>query len=869
MVFPGFPVNSHPMREIQAHNPERWKIVRQIALTIMIRGCHNAGMNRLQNIPQKFRVILLSVLVMLALVACDSSNADNVTYVVITGEPPAQSSDDNSRAQPIAQQSTAVAQVANPTPLPDVSPEVMLSVGNRYLLNGYYENAVTIYQDVLTMSNLPEDTHASALFNMGRAALRAGLFGTAVESFNTLIGTFPSDFRAHQSFFLRGDAYLGVSNWEAAISDFEQYLTLRPGQIDSWAYERIGDARLALGQFEAALSSYQIATQSNRSIIPQVALREKVAQVYLNSNRVADAVAQYDAILAVAQNTGYRANIEFQAAEALFNAGQTDLALERYSRLFNQYQSTPEAYRAMITLLNNNIVVNSYTQGRVNYFAEQYQAAIEAFNQFTTETTLDQIPAELYLLLGQSYRAVGNSPAARVAFQTIIEQFPGDALFGDALLEQGRTYFLDGEIDEAIARYLDVANTYDYLQTTAAEALWRAGYLHSTNERPAEARAIFQRLASTYPDTEQASSGLLIAASAAVNEGEDLLAETLFGNIAATTTGTDQASAYLSVGRLALERGDTQNAQISFQRAAEAAPDSYFSARAEDLLIGLAPFTPPDEYVFNFDDLSSITQAENWLRQTFNIVQEGPLWPLSQQLEDDPRIRRGRELWTMNLFGEAETEFFDILETYETDALSSYQLSVFLRGLGSFLPSQVGAANTIRTANVSTLDAPAYIARLRYPIYYLDVILRVGEEWAIDPLLMFSLIRHESLFNTNATAAAGEKGLTQVIPGTGEYIAEELNWPDYQHSDLFRPYAGIEFGAFYLSEQLNRFDYNAYAALAGYNAGPGRAIDWLALSGGDPDLFMSNITISSTQLYIQRIYSHYNVYRELYGNELS
>jgi soluble lytic murein transglycosylase len=154
---------------------------------------------------------------------------------------------------------------------------------------------------------------------------------------------------------------------------------------------------------------------------------------------------------------------------------------------------------------------------------------------------------------------------------------------------------------------------------------------------------------------------------------------------------------------------------------------------------------------------------------------------------------------------------------------------------------------------------------MRYPAYYSDEVRRIADEYGFDPLLMLSLIRHESLFDTYATAAADEKGLTQVIPGTGQYIADQLNWPDYQHRDLFRPYAGIEFGAFYLSEQLNRFDGNVYAALAGYNAGPGRAINWLELSGGDPDRFMATITISSTQLYIQRIYSNYNIYRELYG----
>lgn len=818
------------------------------------------GMNRLRIL----QILLLAIA--LALVGCDSADSasDNVTFVVVTGETP-----EAVNVVGQAQATTPAPPTFTPppaTPTPDVAPEVMLQVGNRYLLNGYYENAVESFQNLLLVETISDDTRASALFNMGRAALRAGLFGTAVDTFNRLIQQFPGDFRAHQSLFLRGDAYLGVSNWEAAIADFQQYLAMRPGWIDSWVHERIGDAQLALGQYDAALASYDLATEANRSLVPQLALRERVAQVYLSGGNVDEAVNQYDAILAVAQNSPYRADIEFRTAQALLDAGRTDMGLARMRRVFTEYQAQAPALEAMNILLANGAQLDSYVMAKVYYFANEFQSAIESFNTFTTQAGLDQIPAELYLLLGRAYRAVGNDPAARVAFQTIIEQYPGDPLFGEALLEQGRTSFLAEDIDDAITRYLAIAQNYPTLESTAAQAMWRAGYLHGTNGRPDESRAIFEQLAQRYPNSDEAESGLNIAASAAVNAGDTNGALTLFNQLASTTTGTDQASAYLWVGRLALERGDTQTAENAFQQANAAAPDSYFSARANDLLIGRDPFTPPTEYVFEFDDLADIATAEEWLRTTFGITEASPLWPLSSELEDDPRIRRGRELWTMGLFDAAETEFFDILETYESDPLNSYRLSVFLMGVGAFYPSQVGAANVIIRSGVSTLDAPSYIARLRYPAYYQDVIRRVGEERDIDPLLMMSLIRHESLFDTNATAAAGEKGLTQVIPGTGEYIAQQLAWQDYQHSDLFRPYAGIEFGAFYLGEQLNRFDGNTYAALAGYNAGPGRAISWLELSGGDPDLFMATITISTTQLYIQRIYSHYNIYRELYGN---
>jgi soluble lytic murein transglycosylase len=751
-----------------------------------------------------------------------------------------------------------------PPPTPTVDPALVLQMADNYLLNGYYENAVSTYQTVLNQ-NAPPDFAAPAAFRLGQAALREGLFAEAVEALTTFIITYPQDSRLAQAYFLRGDARLGLSQWNEAIADFQQYLTMRPGLIDSYVYERVADAQLALGQMEQALASYTQAIEANRTLVPLLALREKVAQVYHNVGQTVQAVAQYNAILVEARNAPYRASMELAAAQVMLDAGDTENGLTRMQAVFEDYADTPAAYDAMQVLLANGVELDNFSVGQVAFRYGDYERAIEALNTYSTQYELSVIPAELHLILGRSYRELGNSAAAVTAFQTVIDQYPRDPLFGEALLEQGRTKFLLGDIPGAIEQYLFIADTYDYLTDTAAEALWRAGYLYGTNNSPAESQQVFERLANEYPNTDQARSGLFLAASAAYSQNQPARAEQFFSRLAATATGDAQAEAYLWVGRLALQRGDNATAQETLRLAVQAAPDGYYSARAQDLVANRAPFSPPTRYKFQFDEATELNAAEDWLRQTFDITQEGALWPLSAALQADPRLIRGSELWAVGAYDEASDEFFDLIEVQKNDALNSYQLAIHLRSLGAYSPSVTAAANIIILSKLGTLDVPSYIARLRYPVYYVDVVLKVAEERGIDPLLLFSLIRVESLFDTNATAAAGEKGLTQVIPGTAEYIANQLQWPNYKHSDLFRPYAGITFGAYYLDEQLERFEKNVPAAIAGYNAGPGRALDWLSLSGGDPDLFMTTITIDSTRTYVQRMYGFYNIYRALYG----
>lgn len=798
----------------------------------------------------------LTLLVLLTLTACGAGpDAQNVTYVVITSTPDSATAD----VTPMPTNTPA------PTVTPTLPPTDALRQGTQAALVGRYSDAVQLFSNIITdPAALPEE-RASAAFQSGRLSLREGLFSEAAAVLKVLIDSFPNDPLAHQAYFLRGEANMGLSRWTEAINDFREYLRLRPNVIDSYVYERIGDSYIAINFFNEALTAYDQAANASRPANDTAQLREKIAQIRITAGDTTGAVAQYDAILSFAQNNAYRASIELAAARLLVNSGDLENGLSRMQRIFNNYPDQPAALEAITTLRANNRELNAYQAGRILFLQGDYQGAVQSFNEFTTTVPLTELPAELHLLLGRAYRELGNAPAALVAFETIIKQYPTDPLYGEALLEQGRTRFQSGDTAGAINFYLNIVETFGFSRPVAAQALWRAGYLYSQLGQLVESRQVFERLARDYADMEEAASGLLIAAADAQRTGDVNTAEALYGQAAELAEGEIAAEAYLKRARLAQTRGDTATAQQAYQGAVSAAPDSYYAARANDALRGVAPFTPPPSLNFDFPLEQDLAEAEQWIRTTFNIQQEGSLWVLSPQLETDPRLIRGRELWSLGLYSDAEDEFYDLLDATLNDPVASFQLSLFYRGIGAYTPSMQGAANIITAAKVGTLQAPRFIARLRFPIYYRETLMDASARRGIDPLLMASLIRQESLFNTNATAAAGEKGLMQVIPPTAEYIAGQLNWPNYQNDDLFKPYVGIEFGTYYLWEQLNTFDGYVYAALSAYNAGPGRAINWLEAAGTDPDRFMDTISISTTQKYVQLIYRNHAIYKTLYG----
>lgn len=108
--------------------------------------------------------------------------------------------------------------------------------------------------------------------------------------------------------------------------------------------------------------------------------------------------------------------------------------------------------------------------------------------------------------------------------------------------------------------------------------------------------------------------------------------------------------------------------------------------------------------------------------------------------------------------------------------------------------------------------------------------------------LIQALIWQESRFVIRAESPVGAYGLTQIMPGT----AGDLGiFPEYRNS----PYLQVEGGARYLAQQLSRFDGNIIFALAAYNAGPGRVIEY---SGVPP--------FKETQHYVTVIPQKYNEY---------
>jgi soluble lytic murein transglycosylase len=195
-----------------------------------------------------------------------------------------------------------------------------------------------------------------------------------------------------------------------------------------------------------------------------------------------------------------------------------------------------------------------------------------------------------------------------------------------------------------------------------------------------------------------------------------------------------------------------------------------------------------------------------------------------------------------------------------------YQLAIYFnqQQLGQ-LAIQSAARVTFLSPVKSIDDAPVFLQRLYYPLYFGDIILAEANQLDIDPALIAAIIRQESLFERSAESSVGARGLAQVMPGTGDYVAERSNFGDFDTNLLWQPYINIKFGAWYINQQLGIFEGNLFAAMAAYNAGPGNVLNWID-DADDLDIFVESIPFWESRTYIRRVYENVAAYQRLYGH---
>jgi soluble lytic murein transglycosylase len=154
------------------------------------------------------------------------------------------------------------------------------------------------------------------------------------------------------------------------------------------------------------------------------------------------------------------------------------------------------------------------------------------------------------------------------------------------------------------------------------------------------------------------------------------------------------------------------------------------------------------------------------------------------------------------------------------------------------------------------------IQELTLPLRHEDVIRQQSREKGVDAALIAAVIYSESRFS-DQTSSAGARGLMQITREAARDIERHSGGTTFEFDDLADPEINIRYGTFLLRELLERYDGDAVAALAAYNAGPGNVDQW-----GGSELTVEDIAFPETRAYVEEVLAKQREYGEEYAREL-
>jgi soluble lytic murein transglycosylase len=144
---------------------------------------------------------------------------------------------------------------------------------------------------------------------------------------------------------------------------------------------------------------------------------------------------------------------------------------------------------------------------------------------------------------------------------------------------------------------------------------------------------------------------------------------------------------------------------------------------------------------------------------------------------------------------------------------------------------------------------------------------------AVEPCVVYSIVRQESAFNPRAISSANAIGLMQVTPPAGRDTAKKFNVIFDQRRLATDVAYNAQLGTAELGNDIASWRGSYILAFVAYNAGPRRAQEWIVQYGDprdpkvDPVDWIERIPLSETRNYVQRVIENMQVYRARLGSD--
>ncbi|MEA5508575.1 transglycosylase SLT domain-containing protein [Crocosphaera sp. UHCC 0190] len=491
-------------------------------------------------------------------------------------------------------------------------------------------------------------------------------------------------------------------------------------------------------------------------------------------------------------------------------------------------------YSSQLTAENWQFIADGY------WATNEYNKAAQAYQK------APKTPQNFYRIArGQQLQPKGNNKEAVIAaYRQVMFGFPNSPEAAMALQRLAKL-----SPSETAISYLN--QIIQKFPEQAPEALVNKAELLDKLNRKAEAAKVRQDLLSKYPNAEATADYRWQVAQRAAAKGDLVKAWTWAQPISTNSPDSSVApKAAFWVGKWAQQLGRGQDAKSAFEHVVASHPQSYYAWRSA-VQLGWD--------VGNFNDVRQVLPTVN----KPNVRSIPPAG--SEMFQELYRLGEDQDAITLFKAEMGDRQELTVNESF-TDALLKLVQGKNLQGINQVWnlkhkdePEQEKEWQQLRQTS------EYWHALFPFPFY--QTIMKWSQDRKLNPLLVTSLMRQESRFEPEIKSPVGATGLMQVMPATGEWVANKINLKKYS---LKNPNDNVNLGTWYLNYTHEEYQNNSLLAVASYNAGPGNVAKWMRqYKVSDPDAFVEKIPFKETRGYVESVFGNYWNYLRIYNPEIA
>jgi len=710
-------------------------------------------------------------------------------------------------------------------------------------------------------------------------AYKAGNYDAALFIVRQVTEQYPGTPWYRRSLFLTEEAFIQMDMAAEADAAMLRVRAEYPILAD-YAVSILADYHFSNARYSEAAVLYQVVAQQypNSFLAARSAYRQALA--LLESYAYATAAESLEKFLEDNPRSEYSPDAGVGLGRALTAEADLKRAVRAYQAVLIKYPGSStdqEVEKALAELRSGGVEVPElttdelYERGQNLYRTSQYDKAAETFAKLLAMDPQNPNSPDILLRTGISLFNIGRRQEAAATLEKMVREHPRDQRVPEALYWIGKSYSKLGDRDKGVQAFQKVLDYY-LDSEWADDALFLMANIYRESDDMKKALALYGRLAADYPESKFADSAIWWKAWAYYVDGDYKRTEQTFQDLISRYPRSflvNQARYWQ--GRAAEKRGDTSRAALYYDKVIKRAPYTYYGNRASErrLSIELPALAAVCSMDTEVNDIPQIPDATDNLN-SFETDEGPPVWTTEalKTLSAEPSFNKSLELMHLDMKKEAAAELWSLQDKLPRKRGAMLGLSKTFFELGDYYRSlNLVLRNYERYLDGATRGMPEDFWLLAYPQGYWDSIVTYARKYGQDPYFVAAIVREESQFHAEALSPAGARGVMQVMPATGAWIAQTISMKGFNQSMLFDSDTAINLGTWYISHLMKRFKSDPLFVAAAYNAGPDAVAAWLSRTGRgmERDEFVEAIPFSETRGYVKKVLRNYAEYKRIYG----